>query len=86
MTTILLGISCRLNAPVELRTRLEYLKVGNSIGREPVAIIAFLKLISLRRIFSQSHLVNYYLQRMLHHEQCQLYFLLIILQHRQLIF
>ena len=44
MTTIFSGTSCKLSAPVELRTRFEYLKVGNSIGREPVAIIAFLKL------------------------------------------
>jgi hypothetical protein len=44
MTTIFSGSSCKFNAPVELSTRFEYLKVGSSIGREPDAIIAFLKL------------------------------------------
>ena len=42
MITISLGISSRFNAPVESSTRLENLKVGSSIGREPVATIAFL--------------------------------------------
>jgi hypothetical protein len=44
MTTIFSGSSCKFKAPVELSIRFEYLNVGSSIGREPDAIIAFLKL------------------------------------------
>ena len=43
-TTSLLGTSCRFKAPVESITRLPNSKFGISIGLEPVAIIACLKL------------------------------------------
>ncbi|SCT48792.1 Uncharacterised protein [Staphylococcus aureus] len=43
-TTNLPGTSCKFKAPVESITRLPNLKLGISIGLEPVAMIAFLKL------------------------------------------
>lgn len=40
-TTNLPGTSCKFKAPVESITRLPNLKLGISIGLEPVAMIAF---------------------------------------------
>lgn len=42
ITTNFFGTSVSASAPVELNTRLPYLKPGISIGRDPVAMITLL--------------------------------------------